>query len=143
MSTSYDIILLDHLAEHMIYLSSISSFWFSLDSNYDHEFNLSQQLGMTPKGYKYLLVAANVAHFHQSWGFSIKKMKWKLFLKGHQFSTINCPGTFEVDTKKLDLNAFIHGLSPKHREQVYFIRIRVLTLDSTGKLRCRNIVMVK
>ncbi len=143
MSTSYVIILLDHLAEHMIYLSSVSSFWISLDSSYDHEFHLSQWLGMTPKDYEYLLVAADLAHFHQRWGFSKKKMKWKLFLEGHRFSTINCPGMFEVDTKKLDLNAFFHGLSPKHREQVYFIRIKVLTLDSPRKLRCRNIVMVE
>jgi hypothetical protein len=87
---------------------------------------------------KYILVAADLAHFHQRWGFSIKKMKWKLFLKGHQFSTINCPGTFENDTKKVDFNAFFHGLSPKHREQVYFIRIRVLTLDSPRKIEMQK-----
>jgi hypothetical protein len=108
---SYDSILLDHLAEHMIYLFTTSSFWFSLNSSYDHGCHLSRQLGMTPKDYKYLLVAANLAHFHQTWGFSIKKMKWKLFLKGHQFSTSNSTGTFEVDSTKFDLNACIHGLS--------------------------------
>jgi hypothetical protein len=138
MSTSFDMILLDQLAEHMIYLSSVSSFWFSLDSSYDHEFHLCQQLGMTPKDYEYLLVAANLAHFHQRWGFSIKKMKWKLFLEGHQLTTINCPGMFEVDTKKIDLNAFFHGLSPKHREQVYFIWIGVLNPDSPRKIEMQK-----
>ena len=44
MSTSYAGSLLDHLAEYMIYLSTASSFRFSLDSSYDHEFHLSQQL---------------------------------------------------------------------------------------------------
>jgi hypothetical protein len=42
MSKSYDGSLLDHLAEYMIYLSTASSFWFSLDSSYDHEFHLSK-----------------------------------------------------------------------------------------------------
>jgi hypothetical protein len=49
MSTSYDGSLLDHLAEYMIYLSTASSFWFSLDLSYDHEFHLSKQFGMSPQ----------------------------------------------------------------------------------------------
>ena len=51
---------------------------------------------MMPKDYEYLLVAANLAHFHKKWGFTIKMMKWKLFLEGHQIATINCDGRFEV-----------------------------------------------
>ena len=58
MSTSYDGSLLDHLAEHMVYLSTATSFWFSLDSSYDDEFHLSQRLGMSPQAYKSLFVAA-------------------------------------------------------------------------------------
>ena len=41
MVTSYEVISLDHLAEHMIHLSTASSFWFSLNSSYDNEFHLS------------------------------------------------------------------------------------------------------
>jgi hypothetical protein len=89
---------------------------------------------MTPKDYKCLLVAANLAHFHQTWGFSIKKMKWKLFLEGHQFSTSKSIGMFKVDSKKIDLNACIHGVLPMHREQVYFIWIGFLCLDSPRKI---------
>jgi hypothetical protein len=33
--------------------------------------------------------------------------QWKVFLEGYLFSTINCDGTFEVDTKKMDIDAFI------------------------------------
>ena len=74
---------------------------------------------MTPKDYDYefLLVAANLAHIDKKRGFSIKMMKWKLFLEGHQFTTINCDGKFEVDVKKVDLNAFIQGESAKHRRK--------------------------
>jgi hypothetical protein len=105
MVTSYEVISLDHLAERMIHLSTASSFWFSLNSSYDHEFHLSKRLGITPQDYEFLLVAADLAYFHKRWGFSIKMMKLKLFLEGHRFTTINCDGTFEVDEKKVDLNA--------------------------------------
>jgi hypothetical protein len=112
MPTSYDGTLLDHLAEHMVYLSAASSFWFSINSSYDHDCHLSKRLGMTPQDYEYLLVAANLAQFHPKWVFSIKILKWKLFLKGHQFLTINCMGTMEVSSKKLNLNAYsLRGIS--------------------------------
>ena len=88
---------------------------------------------MTPKDYEYLLVAANLAHFHKRWGFIIKMTKLKLFLEGHRFTTINCDGTFEFDSKKIDLNAFIQGESAKHRESLYFIRIGVLKASSHRK----------
>ena len=101
MPTTYDGTLLDHLAEHMMYLSAAPSLWFNLNSSYDHDCNLFKRLGMSPQDYEYLLVAANQAQFHPKWGFSIKILKWKLFLKGHQFLTINCMGTMEVSSKKL------------------------------------------
>jgi hypothetical protein len=50
-------------------------------------------------------------------------MKWRLFLEGHWFTTINCDCTFAVNVKKVDLNAFIKGESPKHREKVNFILV--------------------
>ena len=123
MVMSYHRILGDHLADPLIYLSSSSSFWFSLNSSYKHDFHLSKRLGMTPKDYEYLLVAADLAHIDKRWGFSIKMMKWRLFLEGHWFTTINCDGTFEVDVKKVDLNAFIQGESAMHREMVNFILV--------------------
>ena len=81
MAMSYYNNSLDHLANHLIHLSSSSSFWFSLNSSYDNEFHLSKRLGITPQDYEFLLVAANLAHFHKTWGFSIKIMKLKLFLE--------------------------------------------------------------
>jgi hypothetical protein len=83
----------------MIYLSTASSFWFSFNSSYDHEFHLSKRFGMSPQDYEHLLVAAHLAHFHTKWGFSIKKLKWNLFVEGYRFVTTNCTGTFEVDVK--------------------------------------------
>ncbi len=67
MSTIYDGTLLDHLdlAEHNKYLSTASSFWFSVNSSYDHGCHLSKRMDMSPQDFEYLLVAANLAHFHQ------------------------------------------------------------------------------
>ena len=61
MTARYENISLDHLADHLIYLSSSSSFWFSLNSSYDHEFHLSKRLGMSPQDYEYLLMALDLA----------------------------------------------------------------------------------
>jgi hypothetical protein len=58
---------------------------------------------MSPQAYEYLLVAANLAHFHTKWGFSTKKRKWDLYIEGHQFSSRHCMGTFEIDSKTIDL----------------------------------------
>jgi hypothetical protein len=138
MPTSYDGTLLDHLAKHIMYLSTASSFWFSLNSSYDHDCHLSKQLGMSPQDYEYLLVAADLARVHQQWGFCIKISKWKLFLEGHLFVTTNCMGTMEVDAKKLDLNAYVNGVSPKNRQQIYFIRIGVLDVDSPRKIEMQK-----
>ena len=57
---------------------------------------------MMPKDYEYLLVTADLAHIDKRWGFSIKMMKWRLFLEGHWFTTINCDCMFEVVVKKVD-----------------------------------------
>ena len=55
MATSYNSISHHHLADHLIYLSSSYSFWFSLNSRYDHEFYLSKRLGMSRQGYECLV----------------------------------------------------------------------------------------
>ena len=55
MSTSYDGTLLDHLAEHMIYLSTASSFWFSPNLSNDH-------VPMTGSGGKQLSATTRDVH---------------------------------------------------------------------------------
>jgi len=64
--------------------------------------------------------------------------KLRLFLEGHRFKTTNCDGMFEVDLKKMDLNAFIQGESPKHREPSIFIRIGILRASSHRKVEMQK-----
>ena len=47
-------------------------------------------------------------------------------------------GTVDIDTKKLDINACINGVSPKHREQVYFIRIGIINDYSPRKMEMQK-----
>ena len=134
MSLSYDVSLLDHLAEHMIFLFTAPSFWYSLNLSYDHGFHLSHHLGMTPHDYERLLAAANLAHYYPKWGFTISVDRWKMFLDGHHFYSSNGTGSFELDTKRLDLDAFILGTSAQHRVRVHVIQIGVSTNLSPIKI---------
>ena len=88
MSTSYDGSLLDHLAEYKIYLSTGSSFWFSLDSSHEHGFHLSKRFGMKSHDYECNMIAANLAERHRKFGFTIKLTLLNAFLNGHQFGPI-------------------------------------------------------
>jgi hypothetical protein len=76
---------------------------------------------MTPFDYEHLLAAANLAHYHPKWGFTILVGRWKIFLEGHHFHTSKGTGSFEVDSNKLDINACILVGSAKHRVKVHVI----------------------
>jgi hypothetical protein len=93
----------------MIYLSTASSFWFSLDSGYDHEFQLSKQFGMIPHDYECIMIAANLAERHRKFSFTIKLTKLNAFLNDHRFCTSNGTFPFEVATNRMDYNALPAG----------------------------------
>ena len=105
MSLRYDTTILDHLAEYFFYLSDAPSFWFSNNSSYDHEFHLSHRFGMTSYDYECIVVAAKLAEFNKTRGFFISLSRLEAFLAGHWFATSNSIVQFDVDTKKIDLNA--------------------------------------
>jgi hypothetical protein len=85
-------------------------------------------------------MALDLARMDKRWGFSIMVMKWKVFLEGYLFSTINCEcdGTFEVDRKKMDIDAFIQGESSNKRNDIAFIRIGVLHAKSPRKIEMQK-----
>jgi len=61
-----------------------------------------------------------------------------MFLKGHHFYTSKGTGSFEVDTKKLDINACILGVSAIHRVKVHVIQIGVSTDLSPKKIEMQK-----
>ncbi len=59
---------------------------------------------------------------------------------GHRFiaASNHDTGTFEIDSKTMDLNTYINGVSPKHRVKSHFIRIGVLTVYSPRKIEMQK-----
>jgi hypothetical protein len=72
-------------------------------------------------------------------GLHHKDIAVKKNLEGHHFITSNSIGSFEVDTKKIDLHAFIHGTKPtKDRVNIHMIRIGVLDDKSPRKIEMQT-----
>jgi hypothetical protein len=86
-------------------------------------------------------VAANLAQFHNTWGFQIKLVQCKKNIEGHQFMTTTnynaCVGT---DTQKIDLDAFINGTPKmdKIKKKCHFIWIGILNAYSPRKNEMQN-----
>jgi hypothetical protein len=80
---------------------------------------------MNPKDYEYILVTANLAHFHPAWSFIILVDRLKMFLEGHRCnkSADGTAGSFEVALKKIYLDAYILGSVPKNWKNVHVVCI--------------------
>jgi hypothetical protein len=83
---------------------------------------------MTLQDYEYLLVAANLAHYHPKWGFNILVDRLKMFLEGHHFYKLNGTGSLKVDSKKADLNACILGVPQK------LVKVHVICIGQSTDL---------
>jgi hypothetical protein len=81
MSTSCESIL-DHIAEYLQFISDAQSFWFTLNTSYDHGFYLAHCFRLELNDYEVLLVVAGLASYTQ-FGFTIKPTAWTGFLSGH------------------------------------------------------------
>jgi hypothetical protein len=79
-SLSYDRGLLGHLAEHMLYLSTTPSFWYSLNSSFDHGFHLSHRLGMPH-------LTTNAFLLQQTWLIITQNGASTYWLIGEKFDT--------------------------------------------------------
>jgi hypothetical protein len=55
--------ILDHIADYLKFISSTPSFWFTLDTRYDHGCHLSDRFRLEPNDYEVLLVVAGLAHY--------------------------------------------------------------------------------
>ncbi len=74
MSSQYDV-LRDHIADFLIFLSSAPSFWFSLNTSYDHGCHLANQFRLDPDEYEALLIVAGLA-LYTRFGFAMKPTAW-------------------------------------------------------------------
>jgi hypothetical protein len=97
MSTSCESIP-DHIAEYLRFISNAQSFWFTLNTSYDHGFHLAHCFRFELNNYEVLLVVAGLA-LYMRFGFAIKPTAWTKFLGGHRFAVHNC--IIEFEQKKL------------------------------------------
>jgi len=130
--------LLDHIADFLLFLSDAPSFWFTVNTSYDHDFHLSRRLGLCPRDYECLLAAANLAHYTKSGKFAIKMTQWNTFLDGHYSAVVEgrdgCK--VEFDKKKMDIEHRIDRRQPATKDfEFYVIRIGVLDEDSPGRFQ--------
>jgi hypothetical protein len=105
-------VLLDHIADYLLFCPDTPLFWFILNISYDNFLHLSRQVGLSPCDCECLLATTNLAH-HTKAGFTIKPKEWKMFIDGHYFFTVaerinECK--VELDKKKMDVDAHINGL---------------------------------
>jgi hypothetical protein len=89
------------------FISSTQSYWFSLDTSYDHGCHLASRFRLDLDEYEALLIVAGLAS-HTRFGFQIKATAWRKFLGGHRFVIYDCP--IEFEQKKIDLDAYISGV---------------------------------
>ena len=125
--------LLDHIAYFLTFISSTQSFWFTLDTSYDHGCHLASRFRLDPEEHEVLLIVAGLVSYTR-FGFQIKADAGRKFLGGRWFVADDCP--IELDIKKIDLDAYIDGttLSRLKRKKFYVVRIGNKTERSPNKI---------
>jgi hypothetical protein len=118
MLLTYDV-LLDHIANFLIYLSSTPSFWFLLNMGYDHGCHLDSRFQMSMQEYESLLAAPNLAAYNKL-GFVMKTKELGIFLGGHRFRLSEC--NIEFDKKKFNIDALINGMpASRDKRREFFV----------------------
>jgi hypothetical protein len=74
--------IFDHIADYLKLISRAQSFWFTLNTSYNHDCHLASQFWLEPNKYEVLLVVAGLASYTR-FGFAIKPTAWRKFLGGH------------------------------------------------------------
>ena len=123
--------LLDHKADFLKFISSAQSFWFLLDTSYDHGCHLASRFRLDPDEYEALLIAAGLASYTR-FGFQIKADAWRKVLGGRRFVADDCP--IESEQNKIDLDAYINGTPPSRLQQrkFYVAVVVAVTLKATA-----------
>ncbi len=73
---------MDHIADYLTFISDAQSFWFTLNTSYDHGCHLASRFRFEPSNYEVPLVVAGLALYTRL-GFAIKPIAWRKFIGGH------------------------------------------------------------
>jgi hypothetical protein len=95
------VVLQDHTVDFLLLLSDAPSYWFTVNTSYDHDLHLSRMFSLSPCDYECVLATTNLAHYTKS-GFTIMPKELKIFLDGHYSAVVEgieeCK--VELDEKK-------------------------------------------
>ena len=132
--------LLDHIANFLKFISSTQSFWFSLDTSYNHGCHPASRFRLDPDEYEALLIVAGLASYTR-FGFQIKASAWRKFLGGRRFVIDNC--AIEFEQKKIDLDAYNNGTPPLNSKEGSYmlLELGIKVSNRTTKLRNRLVGM--
>ncbi len=126
------VVLLDHIAEFLLFLSDAPSFWFTLNTSYNHGLHLSRRFGLSPHDDECLLAVANLAQYTKS-GFTIKPKEWKMFLDGHYFAVVegidDCK--VELDKKKVCITRMIDRTQLGTKRLAFYV-LQIGVLDEVS-----------
>ena len=67
--------ILDHIANFLKFISNTQSFWFTLDTSYNHGCHLANRFRLESNDYEVLLVVAGLASYTR-FGFAVKPTAW-------------------------------------------------------------------
>ena len=110
-------VLFDHIADYLRFIYKAHSFWFTLNTSYDHGCHLANRFRLDPEEYEALLIVAGLA-LYTRFSFQIKADAWRKILGGRRFVADDCP--IEFEQKKIDLDAYINGTLPSRLQQRKF-----------------------
>jgi hypothetical protein len=113
---------LNHIADFLKFISNTQSFWFTLDTSYNHGCHLANRFRLEPNDFEVLLVMAGLASYTR-FGFAVKPAAWSKFLQGHRFASDDCE--IELEITKIGLDAYIDGTPPSRLKQKNFYVIRI------------------
>jgi hypothetical protein len=67
--------ILDHIADLLKFISNTQSFWFTLDTSYNHGCHLANRFRLEPNNYEVLLVVTGLVHYTR-FCFAVKPTAW-------------------------------------------------------------------
>jgi hypothetical protein len=114
--------IFDHIAGHLKLISKAQSFWFTLNTSYDHGCHLPSRFRLELNNYEVLLVVAGLALYTRL-GFAIKPAAWRKFLGRHRFAVDDC--AIEFKQKKIDIGAYINGEWPSRSNRGGFYVVQI------------------
>ena len=122
------------IAEFLIFLATVSAFWFASNCPYHYGFSLCSRLGLAPQDFKALMVAANLANVDKNGVFIVNYKEWTNFVGGGDFAFMH--DRVECDSKKFHFENHLTA------GEVALDRTEIRTAESCSRPNQRKIFWI-